>query len=544
MSWICDGVPKNGLQYPNHLGPHKPHRNNGPNCTMCNLPFEAIHPQEFGAVRPQMSQPRTHRRYTPQHRYKTNNSGPKQWGSKILGAAVVLVFLAIGGLIAYQKIGPQFSPNPKAGKKSLGYFFSGKVSNPELISQGEKILLESNPAKKAGAKAFSKKKWQEASSKYQEAFELDPNDPESQIYLYNAKAQARGNPLTISVAVPISQSPKLAEEILWGVARYLEEYHESPPPFGNLLEVLIVNYADPFQASSLADDLVRQPNLLGILGYGIDPGSRQALRKYYRGRLAAISPLTSSIISVDGESLLRTIPLEDKADRLLEDYLTAASNTLVKYAIEQYSTVAPVIFYNSGNDNSRQLKEKLVEALTKSKEELVAEVDITFKGNAGAEMVKAKNKGAKTIFLALSKSKLDQALYIARLNKNSVSLPLLGGDELYDPELLTRGNDAISGMVLALPWSFKSDDSFAKDGVNSWKGRISWRTTTTYNATKALVDAIKKYPKRESVYTLLNQGVPITDTTTGFSIFREVPLVQAVPGQGGEGSLYEFEAIR
>ena len=561
MNWMCDGVPKNGKEYPHCSGSHEPHLNTGPNCTVCNLPFQAMQPKQFGIVKAEVTkydiaplytpqprsstyqpqpQPQPEYRPTrkPQYRYKTSGSAPK-WQTNILAILGVIILLGLGGSIVYRKIEPTLRSTQSEHPRG---FISSKATYPELISQGEKILLGSNPAKKAAAKAFSKQKWQEAIAKYQQAADTNPRDPEGKIYLYNAKAKAQGNPLTIAVAVPISQSPQSAAEILRGVASHQEEFHQSPPPNGRLLEVVIVNYTDPFTTSALGSDLLKAKSILGVIGHGIDPGSQQALRTYRAWRLAAISPLTISVINADGKSFLRTIPLDEKTDRLLEDYLTAAANSLVQYAKNRYSPVSAVVFYNSDRDYSRQLKEKLVQALAESKQELVAEVDITFQGNVGPEMMKAKNKGAKTIFLAMSKNKISQALRILRTNANS--LPVLGGDDLYSRELLVRGSDAVAGTVLAVPWSFKSDDSFAQNAVKNWKERITWRTATAYDATKALTDTIRKYPKRESIFTLLNQGVPIGETKTNFSVFRSVPLVQAVLSDGADGSQYQFEAIQ
>lgn len=39
--WTCDGVPKNGQQYPGSE-PHEPHLNYGTDCEICGLPQEAM----------------------------------------------------------------------------------------------------------------------------------------------------------------------------------------------------------------------------------------------------------------------------------------------------------------------------------------------------------------------------------------------------------------------------------------------------------------------------------------------------------------------
>ena len=44
MSWICDGVPKNGKSYPEAQGKHQPMDNNDLNCIECGLPKESMDP--------------------------------------------------------------------------------------------------------------------------------------------------------------------------------------------------------------------------------------------------------------------------------------------------------------------------------------------------------------------------------------------------------------------------------------------------------------------------------------------------------------------
>jgi hypothetical protein len=41
-SWICDGVPKDGKEYPGYSGPHEPISNNLSDCEYCGLPQAAM----------------------------------------------------------------------------------------------------------------------------------------------------------------------------------------------------------------------------------------------------------------------------------------------------------------------------------------------------------------------------------------------------------------------------------------------------------------------------------------------------------------------
>lgn len=45
QSWTCDGIPKDGQEYPDSLGEHEPHENFGPDCEICGLPKEALQQQ-------------------------------------------------------------------------------------------------------------------------------------------------------------------------------------------------------------------------------------------------------------------------------------------------------------------------------------------------------------------------------------------------------------------------------------------------------------------------------------------------------------------
>lgn len=531
-SWMCDGMPKDGKQYPNApQGGHEPYENFGPDCVVCGLPKEAMQPGK-----------------KPSKTVVVNNSGSKS-SSVIPMVVLAALFLLIAGGIGftlYKMFSGEKADNgtPTTSTTVIsGDFVSDTAKNAQLISQGEKILLDPTSEKQAGAAAFAQKNWDSAIASYQQAATTNPNDPEGKIYLNNAKAKKAGNPLTMAVVVPITASPDSAKEILRGVAKYQEEYNQSPSSPTRLLQVVIANDAGPLQAASLAQDIIDFPDILGVLGHGIDPGSQQALRRYDNAGLAVLSPLTTSV----NQSTLKTIPIDQKANELLGNYLQAVSKTLMQYAAQKHPSPAVILFYNADSLYSQQLKKALENAIPSVQGKLLKAIDITATDfNADAEITKAKQDGANVALLALSKNKVSQAVTIAQANSNAGSpLILLGGDELYNADILVQGGDAIKGMVLAVPWSFQPNDPFAADAVKSWKGRVSWRTATAYDATQVLGEAISQTPNRSDVSQLLNQGVTLTSSTTNFNLFNEVPLVQAIPGTNGPpGSKYEFAPVQ
>jgi len=543
-SWFCDGQPKDGKSYPNCSGVHESYENFGPDCLMCGLPKEAM-----------VAKKGQQGNNSPQATIISQPSSPLP--SLAIAGLVLLAALGVGfgawkvlqNTQETGKVTESSSPSisPVAVAIDPQALVSSTAVNAQLISQGEKILSSGgqNIPKTAGAAAFAQKNWDEAIAQYQQATIKDPNDPEVKIYLNNAKAKKAGNPLTMAVAVPLTPSPDAAKEVLRGVAQAQDKFNQSPPTPNSLLEVVIVNDIDSLTSASLAQDLIKSPNVLAVLGHGVDNGSRQAIALYEQAGLAALSPISTSIIPGTGsQSTLKTISLAQKANELLSTYLKTVGETLAKYASKKHSPASVVVFYNSDSNYSQQLKQQFVTALSQVNGKVVKEVDITAPGfNAGTELTDASKAGANIAVLALSKNKVDTAVTIAQAN-TSGNLQLLGGDELYNPTILVSGGNAIKGIVLAVPWSSQPNDPFAKQAASIWKGRVSWRTATAYDATQALATALNQSPTRNGVAQQLNQGIAISGTATDFNIFKEVPLVKAVPGSNGPpGSKYQFDPI-
>lgn len=143
------------------------------------------------------------------------------------------------------------------------------------------------------------------------------------------------------------------------------------------------------------------------------------------------------------------------------------------------------------------------------------------------------------------------------LGKN---LRLLGGDALYGVDTLKLGNEALEGLVLAIPWSPEASYSkkFAQRACNQWGQGISWRTAASYDATLAFIQAIleSKNPSRQSVLEKLKSIKLPADKTSGDALAfqdgeprNKTPvLVKIVPGSGdkcsdSERSRYHFQKV-
>lgn len=535
MSWICDGTAKNGQQYPNCSGPHPPYENHGPDCAICGLPQEAMQSA------------------------KTVVSSPGGGGGKFplpIAVVVAIALLLLGGggwwYFSQQK-GDRTQVEENGGGEVVSptvnplAIVSETAVNASLISQGEKILIsggKNSQEKMAAAAAFASQDWAGAIQQYQQAVNQDKNDPEAAIYLNNAKAKQAGNPLTMAVVVPITTRVNEAKEVLRGVAQYQAEFNQVPSIPGRLLEVVVVNEQDASLSESLAEDIIQSSaNILGVIGHGVDHNSRQALNRYEQNNMAVLSPLNTTIATNAGQSTVQTIPLS-QTNTLLTTYLQKVGETLVNYAVKNHAPARMTVFYNSDNRYSQDLKKEVVSALAKAGGNLVKEVDILSPGfDANAAMNTARTSGANIAFLALSRNQVDTAITLAKANQNQ--LVLLSSDEMYNPTILVQGGDAIKGMVLAVPWRWRSNDPFATQAGKLWQGRVSWRTATTYDATNALANIFIQFPgDRAAISQQLSQGVTLGKTATEFNIFNEIPLVKANPGTSGPtGSKYQFDPI-
>lgn len=531
--WTCDGVPKNSdIEYYGS-GPHAPCENDGPDCLECGLPREAMIP--------------TRTLPSPPPGSAIGATGSQK--SPLLGIVAIALLLLLGGGGVWYLGSRIFDSDTEqasinGGKNSV--ILSETAVNSQLISQGEKVLFiggQNEGQKITAADAFADQNWEEAIREYQQAYNTEPNDPEAKIYLNNSQARKNGNPLTMAVVIPISQSVNEAKEVLRGVAQYQEEFNRGLP--GRFLEVVIVDEAQSELAESLAKDLINSPvNVLGVMGHGVDNNSRLALELYEQNNVAVLSSLNTAITTNNNRSVVKTIPLS-QSSTLLGTYLKKVGETLADYAVKNKPGARVAVFYNSDSPYSVQLKQEFINAMASRNGRVIEEIDIIGGGfNADAAMDGAKVVGADVALLALSKNKVDTAIALAKANADGGDrLMLLGADELYNPTILQRGNDAINGLVLAVPWQWNSQDTFATQAAAIWKGRVSWRTATSYDATQALAIAFNQHPgDRAAISQELNRGVDVNKSVTNFSIFNDIPLVRANPGTNA-GFKYQFDPI-
>lgn len=407
-------------------------------------------------------------------------------------------------------------------------------------SAGGKILFqrELNPEKQAAAKAIAEENYPEAESLFKQSLNKQHNDPEALIYLNNAQI-GNSQAYSIAVPVPIGTEETSAKEILRGVAQAQSEINQQGGINNIPLKVLIVNdNNDPQTAEQVAQELVKNKDILGVVGHFSSGVTLATAPIYEQNKLVAISPSSTSIALSDaGEYIFRTVP----SDRF-------TSSALAKYFLDRLKLREAVIIYNSQSPYSRSLQETFTTDVVSNGGEVVMEVDLSENNFNPAQTLKtAKERGAKVLVLLNDSTIVDKAYLLMQLNNRN--LPLLGGDSLYKPQTLEIVGEKAQGLILAVPWHAlgSANPQFSAAARSLWGGDVNWRTAMAYDATQALIEALAKNPSRSGIQvTLSESGFNVLGASGSIKFLKSGDRnagVQLVEVQPGDRSSYGYDFV-
>lgn len=398
------------------------------------------------------------------------------------------------------------------GIGSLPFFKSGSGSNPTATSSdaspiatgdlqsrfstGSRSLIPGASAdKQAGITSIAQGNFDSAVTSLQASLQANRNDPEALIYLNNARI---GNQKSYSIAasVPIGSDLNAAQEMLRGVVQAQDEVNRAGGISGIPVKVVIANDDDnPDIAKQVAQGLVDNADVLGVVGHYASDVSIAAAPVYKAGGLVAISPVSTSVkLSGISPYTFRTVPSDYVAARALADYVL---NTL-----KQKNAA---VFYNSKSGYSQSLKSEFVTALGLGGGRVTNEFDLSDSGFSPARSLEqATQQGATVLAMLPNSGTLDRALQVVEVNQGK--LKLLGGDDVYSPKTLEVGSSQAVGMVVAVPWNILSDPQspFVQQSRQLWGGDVNWRTAMSYDAAKALIAALTQNQTREGIQKALS----------------------------------------
>lgn len=416
-------------------------------------------------------------------------------------------------------------------------------SSQYQLSAGDRLLFTEGASseKQQAVEAIADGDFDGAIASLEQSLAANRNDPEALIYLNNARIGNQAS-YTIAVAVPASSAPDAALEILRGVAQAQTEINDAGGIQGTPLRILIADDAnDPATGEKLAEALVDQEDVLGVVGHFSSDTSLAASAVYEQGGLVMISPTSTSIaLSGVGDYIFRTV----QSDRI-------AADGLARYMLEQMGVQNVAVFYNGESDYSNSLKDAFSSSVLTQGGNVVAEFDLQASSfNPFENLSEAEERGAEAIMLAANTPTRSQAFQV--ITANGSQLELLGGDSLYNAEILqTVGGDAVD-MVIAAPWNRDADPNASFPGAarRLWGGDVSWRTALAYDATIALAQGLETNPSRSGLQETLSASSFSAPGASGNIQFmasgdrnRAAQLVVIEPGnQSGYG--YDFVPVR
>ncbi|MFW6359538.1 MAG: ABC transporter substrate-binding protein [Chroococcales cyanobacterium] len=410
----------------------------------------------------------------------------------------------------------------------------------ERLSSGEEILIQSKitPQKQEAVRAIASGNYDTAVNSLEASLKTSPNDPEALIYLNNARIGEQ-QAYTIAVSTPIGTNEDAAQEMLRGVAQAQDEINQAGGINGIPLKVVIANDSnDPTVAQSIAAGLVKNSDILGVVGHYASGVTLATADTYNSGQLVAISPISTSVqLSGYSPYVFRTVP---------SDYM--AARALAQYVQQRLNQNKVAVFYNSESAYSQSLKSEFATAMSLGGGEIVDEFDLSVANfNPGDTFNQAVQNGAEAIMLATSAETLDKALQVVAVNRKQI--PIVGGDDVYSPKTLQVGGESAEEMIVAIPWHILSNPNseFAQASRQLWGSEVNWRTALSYDATQALAEAIERNPTREGVQQALKSPNFAAEGASGTVRFlpsgdrnSTVQLVKVAPG---DRSSFDYDFV-
>jgi branched-chain amino acid transport system substrate-binding protein len=446
---------------------------------------------------------------------------------RIIPPPIVFILLGFGATVVWFSGMTRFK-NPIA-----------PLSSNERMSLGDRQLIgaQTTPEKQAGIEAFAQGDYDTAMTKFQASLQKQRNDAETVIYFNNAKAGK--DALRIAVSVPIGSNLDVAQEILRGVAQAQDEANQRGIG-GGALQVQIVNDEnDPEIVRQVAQDLVSDRHILAVIGHNASNASLVGAPIYQKGELVMITPTSfANGLSGFGSYIFRAAPT-----------IRFMADPLADYVIGTARKTSLAVCYDSQAPDNLSFKNEF-EAAFISKGGRLISIGCDFSAptfNPTQAISEAISRGADGLLITPHVDRLAQAMTLAQSNKGRLSL--FGSPTLYTIKTLQSGQRDANGLVLPVPWHplVHSNRAFPKQAQQRWGGTVNWRTATAYDATRAIITALKPGMSRSDLQKALRSpgfsaegsGDRIQFLPTGDRVMTPT-LVQVQPVKSG----YTFVPLR
>ncbi|MEH2213981.1 ABC transporter substrate-binding protein [Nostoc sp.] len=439
-----------------------------------------------------------------------------------LGLAGVMVAAILWLISKFSSTIVTTSSNPTQTSSS----FTNKSS---LMNLGTRILVkvQTSPEKTDGVKAFADKDFSTAVNKFTDSLKNNPNDPETLIYLNNAKI-ARDNLEAIKVAIvaPINFDPSLAEEILRGVAQAQNEVNTQGGINGKKLQIVIASADNREDSARLDNELAQDKSLVAAVGV------RRKAEIYKEKGLVLVLPVELPNQAENPEKLANNT-LNSQPNSSTTNYLFHVNplydnlvDTHSRYIARQARNVAICGDVRNSRDNSTSssnqiLVEKYTQAIKNYGSNVISTpcnlADKNFDPKAFVDKA-IETENASGFLLMPSIRNIYFATKVAQEVKGRK--PLFASETMYSATTLQNGKD-LEGMVLPVYWhrDANKDNPFAKNAFQLWNAQVNQRTAGAYDALQAIIAGLKEDSTREGLQRVLSNPNFSTSGATGMIQF-------------------------
>ncbi len=428
----------------------------------------------------------------------------------ILAGVLATGIVALGAIIIHKmQSNANFAPI-----ESNAFTRSSSMGERILLSlEGTKDTTKFKELKKAGVLEIANKNYPAAVSKLTAALAENPNSPETRIYLNNALIGDRKS-YVIATSAPISRSLDRASEMLRGFAQAQAEINQIGDVNEAKIKLQIIDDSDdPKTIDSIATAVVKQSEILGIVGHSRNDVTIKAADIYNRNKLAFIAPISiaNKLTGSNKPYIFRT---HIKGDLIAQK--------LVDQLIDKDRKRKVVIFHVPTIAYNEEFKTQFANKLTARGGEVVGTFPFSATSStpdptaapapvfdAEAHLRTAQAMGAEAILLLSVGRSQREALKILKIRANKYpELSVVSDTALYNMNTLKAGKEA-AGLIIGVPWQeSESTPQFSTGAKQLWNTQVNWATATSYNAVKALGTAIKAQepPSRASVMKILSKN--------------------------------------
>ena len=465
------------------------------------------------------------------------------------GAFIVIILLWIVKKI--EVVTPANAPNISTESLSPSATNTQqKVTNDSItplqmrMSLGEKILVtaDTNRNKQDGVQAFATGDFATALLKFQASLQTNRNDPETLIYLNNAKI-GKSPALKVVVSVPISGILNVSKEILRGVAQAQDEVNRSGGINGVPLQLEIANdQGDLAIATQLAHEFVKDKSVLAVVGHNRPDISAAAGQIYNQGDLVMVSPTSNASQLSGSDNYIFSISPNN----------SVFADILAKYITQTARLKSIAICSDSKNPIIQSIIKEYAKSLRQAGGSITSTVcDFSVPDfNPSAVIGRAISDGAEGLLVLPKLDKVTPAIDMARANNGRLALFTYGGMYTYDT--LNKGRENFKGMVLPVLWhpDAVSGNSFTDNASKLWGGRVSPRTATSYDALEVIIAGLKLGKTRAKLQKALSDGNFSASGATGTIKFlpsgdrKGTPLLVRIDPGSTSGTGYDFTLVQ